>query len=76
MESEGECEKDNDRDRQIDRQREKEKEKKGDRKTMKYEGRGREDERGTKVTRHKYARSTDDRRKEEQGRNGGGDIRK
>ena len=30
-----------------------------------------EDERGTKVTRHEYAR-----RKEEKGRNGGGDIRK
>ena len=53
-----------------------EKEKKGDRKTMKYEGREREDERGTKVTRHEYARSRDDRRKEEKGRNGGGDIRK
>ena len=35
-----------------------------------------EDERGTKVTKHEYARSRDDRRKEEKGRNDGGDIRK
>ena len=35
-----------------------------------------EDERGTKVTRHEYTRSTDDRKKEEKGRNGGGDVRK